>query len=282
MKGVGPVCMKRTGMTIKTIGIVLALLICIPVTSFSTPFELGLLTPSTDDSSTTNNKISQLLSPLQRGLVVPQQQAQLSSLMDGQIQAIHKNEGELFKKGEALVTFFCPIRKARRQQAQAALNAGKKRLKVNQKLATMRAVTPLDVALLEADVLQAEAELTVQRAMLEMCQIRAPFTGRISSVQVHAHESVAQGRPLLDVATEGNFEVRVIVPSNRYSTLHIGTLFSIHLTETGRSYPVRIIRLGGRIDPVSQTLPILGQIVGEFTELMPGMGGPVTFADPPP
>ena len=225
---------------------------------------------------------SEILSPQPRGLVVPYQEAQLSSQMDGQVQQIAKKEGEDFEKGEILVTFFCPIRIARLQQAQAALNATKSRLNVNQELVKIRAVSHLDVALIKAEVSQAKAEVAVQQAMVEMCQIQAPFAGRVSNVWVHPFESVAQGKPLLEVASNGSFEVRVIVPSQRYSMLHIGTLFSIQLEETGRSYPVRIIRLGGRIDPVSQTLPILGQIIGTFPELIPGMGGQVTFSAPTP
>lgn len=218
--------------------------------------------------------------PLPRGLIVPHQEAMLSSLMEGQIQTIHKQEGERFQQGEPLVTFFCPVRLARLQQSQAALTAGRKRLQANQKLASARSATPLDVALSEAEVLQAEAELAVQRAMADMCLIRAPFAGRVNTLQAHPHESVPQGKPLLDIATEGAFEVRVILPSYYYAAVQIGTRFSIHLDETRRTYPAQVIRTGGRIDPVSQTLPIVGQIVGVFPELLPGMGGVVTFPNP--
>lgn len=218
--------------------------------------------------------------PLPRGLIVPHQEATLSSLMEGQIQTIHKREGERFQQGEPLVTFFCPVRLARLQQSQAALTAGRKRLQANQKLAGARSATPLDVALSEAEVLQAEAEWAVQRAMADMCLIRAPFAGRVNTLQVHPYESVPLGKPLLDIATEGSFEVRVILPSYYFSAVQIGTPFSIHLDETRRSYPAQVIRTGGRIDPVSQTIPVVGQIVGAFPELLPGMGGAVTFPTP--
>ena len=267
----------------KPVFAMMVLLICLPTEVFSATF-LGETagSPPARQTSSFSGKIPDLRAPLPRGLVVPFQEAQLSSLMDGQIQRIHKQEGERFKKGEMLISFFCPIRRARVQQAQALLNAGNKRLKVNQELVTVRAASHLDVALIEAEVIQAKAELTVQKAMFKMCQIRAPFSGRVNSVQIHAHESVSQGQPLMDIASEGTFEVRVIVPSHRYASLHIGTDFSIHLKETGRSYPVQIIRIGGHIDPVSQTVPILGRIKGEFPELIPGMGGPVTFRNPTP
>ncbi|MBF0400631.1 MAG: HlyD family efflux transporter periplasmic adaptor subunit [Magnetococcales bacterium] len=218
--------------------------------------------------------------PLPRGLIVPHQEALLSSLMEGQIQTIHKQEGERFQPGEPLVTFYCPVRQARLQQSQAALTAARKRLRANRELAAVRSASPLDVALSEAELLQAEAELAVQSAMVDMCLVRAPFAGRVNTLQVHPYETVPQGKPLLDIASEGHFEVRVILPSYYYAVAQIGTEFSIHLEETRRSYPVRVIRTGGRIDPVSQTLPIVGQVVGTFPELLPGMGGPVSFPSP--
>lgn len=212
-----------------------------------------------------------------RGLLIAQQEAQLSSLMDGQIRQIHKREGERFAKKEILVSFFCPIQRARVQQARAALDAGRKRLQVKRELIAIRAATRLDVELMAAEVRQKEAELAIQQAMLDRCRIHAPFAGRISHVHIHAHESVKPGTPLLDIATEGRYEIKVMVPSRYYAKLKIGSPFAIHLQETNRSYPVHIIRMAGRIDPVSQTIAIVGQISGTFPELIPGMGGAVTF-----
>ncbi|WP_193771055.1 efflux RND transporter periplasmic adaptor subunit [Candidatus Magnetaquicoccus inordinatus] len=215
--------------------------------------------------------------PLPRGLLVPQREAWLSSLMEGQIEAIHKQEGELFQKNELLISFVCTVRQAKLHQTQATLLAARKKMQANRELVAVRAASRLELALNEAEVMQAEAELAVQKALVEMCSIRAPFAGRVHALSVHAHESVPQGKPLLDISSSGPFEVRVIVPSRYHAALPVGSSFSIFLEETRQSYPLQVIRSGGRIDPVSQTMPIVGRIQGEFQELLPGMGGPVTL-----
>ncbi|MBF0185851.1 MAG: efflux RND transporter periplasmic adaptor subunit [Magnetococcales bacterium] len=215
--------------------------------------------------------------PLPRGLIVPQQEAWISSLMEGRIVAIHKREGERFEKDELLLSFDCTVRQAKLQQVQATLQAARKKLQANRELVTVRAASRLDVALNEAEVLQAEAELAVQQAMVEMCRLRAPFAGRLHTIPVHAFESVPQGKPLLEISSTAVYEVRVIVPSRYHAGLPVGTTFTIFLEETGRSYPVQVVRSSGRIDPVSQTMPVVGRIQGDFPELLPGMGGPVTL-----
>ena len=217
--------------------------------------------------------------PTPRGLITARQEAVLSSRMAGRIQAIHRQEGERFAEGERLIDFFCPIRQARLKKARALLAAVDKRLAVQRELVKIRSASRLDLELLEAERLQAEAEVAVSRAESDMCRIQAPFDGRVAEVRAHAHESVPLGQPLLDVVSEGDFEVRVIVPSGRYARIRPGVRFDIHLEETGRHYPVEVLRLGGRIDPVSQTFRVIGRVIGDFPELIPGMSGPVRFAD---
>lgn len=242
---------------------------------------LPLAAASPLDDYRPDHRLMTRAEPNPRGLITPRQEAVLSSRMAGRIRVIHKKEGQRFEKKDPLVDFFCPIRRARLKKSRAALAAVDKRLAVHRELVEIRSASRLDLELLEAERLQAEAEVAVQRAESDMCHIRAPFAGRVTGVHANAHESVPLGQPLLDVVSRGDFEVRVIVPSSRYAQIRIGSDFSIHLEETGKRYPVRVIRLGGRIDPVSQTFRVIGRVQGHHPELIPGMGGPVRFGEGP-
>jgi hypothetical protein len=41
-----------------------------------------------------------------------------------------------------------------------------------------------------------------------------------------------------------------------------------------------VTRLGGRFDPVSQSIKVIGEIIGAAPELMAGMSGRATMAPP--
>jgi hypothetical protein len=58
-------------------------------------------------------------------------------------------------------------------------------------------------------------------------------------------------------------------------------VFQVQIEENGKTYPVRVTRLGGRVDPVSQSIKVIGEITEDAPELMPGMSGRVKFPPPP-
>lgn len=54
----------------------------------------------------------------------------------------------------------------------------------------------------------------------------------------------------------------------------------MHIEETDKTYAAKITRLGGRVDPVSQTIKVFGEISGAAPELMAGMSGRANIAAP--
>jgi hypothetical protein len=56
--------------------------------------------------------------------------------------------------------------------------------------------------------------------------------------------------------------------------------FQLHVDETGSSYPAKITRIGGRVDPVSQSIKVVGEITADAPELTAGMSGRAIIAAP--
>jgi hypothetical protein len=59
-----------------------------------------------------------------------------------------------------------------------------------------------------------------------------------------------------------------------------GCGFAVHIEESDKTYPAVIARVGGRVDPVSQTIKVFGEIQGDANDLMAGMSGRANI--PPP
>jgi hypothetical protein len=85
---------------------------------------------------------------------------------------------------------------------------------------------------------------------------------------------------LLDILDNRNLEVELIAPSRWLSWLKAGYGFQIRVEETDKTYPAKVTRLGGRVDPVSQSIKVIGVISGEAPELTAGMSGRATFLPP--
>jgi membrane fusion protein (multidrug efflux system) len=85
---------------------------------------------------------------------------------------------------------------------------------------------------------------------------------------------------LLDVLDDRNLDVELIVPSRWIGWLKPGYRFQVHIDETEKDYSARISRLGGRVDPVSQSIRVSGEITDPATELLAGMSGRTTITPP--
>ncbi|HET8807744.1 MAG TPA: HlyD family efflux transporter periplasmic adaptor subunit [Methylophaga sp.] len=72
---------------------------------------------------------------------------------------------------------------------------------------------PLRIDALKATLMRAEALLDQAEVDLQRTEIRAPFAGRITDIQVAVGERVQAGDPLLHLYDPGQLELRALIPS---------------------------------------------------------------------
>jgi RND family efflux transporter MFP subunit len=215
-----------------------------------------------------------------RAQLTPRDFTTLAAEIGAKVERIAVREGERFKKGEALVGFDCSIQRAQLAEARAALSAADKTVAVNQRLLELRTIGKLEseVALAERD--KARAKVDASAAVVSKCSVTAPFEGRVVEQKVRSQQFVQPGQALLDILDDSVLELDFVVPSKWLVWLKPGHVFQVDIDETGRTYPVKLIRVGARIDPVSQSVKVTGAIGGNFPELAAGMSGKVLLTPP--
>lgn len=198
--------------------------------------------------------------------------------LSARISSMPLREGDAFRAGQALVSFDCSLVQAQLRKAEAGAEAAQALADSNERLAELNSVGKYEVAHTAAKLKEAQAEVAVVRTMMSRCTIGAPFDGRIVRRHVAAHHYVQPGTPLLDILETGQLELQMIVPSRWLTWLKPGIAFQVEIEELGQTYPAKVQRLGAQIDPVSQTLPVIGVIEGPQATLLPGMSGWAVFA----
>jgi membrane fusion protein, multidrug efflux system len=212
-----------------------------------------------------------------RAQITPYQQTTLSAEIAANISKLPLREGESFKKDQQLVEFDCALLNAQLNKAEATAEVARQGLKVNKRLEEFNSVSTLEVDQATARVKETEAEREAMKVNVSKCSLVAPFSGRIAKLYVDAHQYVTPGKPLMDILDSSRLEVRLIVPSDWLKWLKSGDRFLIQIEELKRTYQARVVRLGARIDPVSQSLPIIGEIEGTHSDLLSGMSGWASF-----
>lgn len=208
-----------------------------------------------------------------RAQLVSIHQATLSSEMAGRIDNIAKRVGERFHKGDVLVSFDCALPNAQLTHAQAALTEAARTYEINRRAVAQKTTAQLELDIPAAEVLKAKADLAAAEAQVAKCSIPAPFDGVTIARKMQAFEYTTPGRPIIEVLDDRALEVELTAPSRSLAWLKPGTPFQLKLDENGKTYPGKVVRLGGRVDPASQSVKAIGELTGEAPDLMPGMSG---------
>ncbi|WP_231502067.1 efflux RND transporter periplasmic adaptor subunit [Herbaspirillum sp. RV1423] len=186
-------------------------------------------------------------------------------------------EGGRFQRGQPLVQFDCAVQNAQLNKARAILNAADKGWQANKRLAELNSVGKVELDNSEAEVAKSRADVAAQAAIVAKCAIAAPFSGRIAEQKIREQQFAQPGQALLEILDDSSLELEFIVPSRWLAWVKPGSTFQVRIDETGKAYPAKVQRLGARVDPVSQSVKVVGVIDGKFNELMAGMSGAVMF-----
>jgi membrane fusion protein, multidrug efflux system len=213
-----------------------------------------------------------------RAQLSPKRYATLVSEIGAKIERLPVQEGASFNQGDELIAFDCAMQKAQLEKAKAVLAATKKTYTSNQRLSELNSVGQLELELSESEVQKAQAELEISTAIVSKCNISAPYSGRMSDHKVREQEYVEPGQAMLEIIDDTVLEIEFIAPSRLLSWVKPGSKFRVRIDETGRSYPAKVLRIGAKVDPVSQTVKLIGAIDGTYPELVAGMGGRVSFS----
>lgn len=215
-----------------------------------------------------------------RAQLSPRRYTTLAAEVGARINRIELPEGARFRAGQTLVSFDCSLQQAQLQKAKASLAAAEQTYHANKRLAELNSVGKLELDVSQAEADKARAEVSLMNIALGKCRIAAPFNGRIAEQRAREQQFVQPGQALLDILDDSVLELDFIVPSKWLVWIKPNQTFQIAIDETGKTYRAKILRIGARVDPVSQSVKLTAAIDGQYDELMAGMSGKVLMAPP--
>ena len=212
-----------------------------------------------------------------RAQLVPKRFTTLSSEIAARIERLSVREGERFKEGQVLVGLDCALQRAALDEARATLAAAEKSRSVTKRMVELNSGGVLEADLAAAEAAKAQAKLQSAQVVLSKCAVTAPFPGRVVEQKVREHQYVQAGQPMLDILDDATLEVEFIAPSRALAWIKPGLAFEVRVDETEHAYQAKVTRIGAKVDPVSHSVKVVGEITGAFPALVAGMSGRVVF-----
>ncbi len=208
-------------------------------------------------------------------------QATFSSETAASVSNIPVKEGSTFQAGDILLQLDCRLQQAELKKALAVQSTTKMAKNAAIKLKSYGSISEFELVKATSDAEAADADVDKLRTIVEKCTIKAPFNGSVTDISVHSHESVKPGDPLLKIVSTENLELEIQVPSAWLAWLHVGSMFDVHLNDNNKKIMAKVTRIDPQIEPVSQSVKIIGTIITTNANLLPGMSGQAVFLDNP-
>jgi len=212
-----------------------------------------------------------------RGLVRALNQSAIATDLTAPVAKLNIREAQSFKKGDVLVTFDCERARAEQAAAEAVYREMTLTLESNTYLDRKGAVGRFEVEISRARVDKAGAEAAALKARLKQCEVVAPYDGRVAELSINEHEIPAPGKPFITLLDETSFEIDLIMPSGNLKQLKPGMEFKYHVDDTGHTYDAIVLRPGAAVDPVSQTVKVIGKFLHPEVDVIAGMTGTAEF-----
>jgi membrane fusion protein, multidrug efflux system len=214
-----------------------------------------------------------------RGVIQSISKIEIRTDLNVPVVSANFRKGMAFKKNDLLVSFDCSRIKAERSAANASANAASIELRQKRTLLKYGAAGKGDVDLAGASVSKSLAEREAIDQRIKDCTIKAPFNGRVVASSINALEMPKPGEPLLIIIDDSNLEVELVMPSQWLAKVKPNSLFAFTVDETGEIIKGTVDRFGAEVDPVSQTIEVIGKLQTASQSIRAGMSGSVIFED---
>jgi HlyD family secretion protein len=106
--------------------------------------------------------------------------------------------------------------------------------------------TPEEVAVAEAQVIQAQAAVSALQTQIDKMILRSPITGLVTSRSAHAGEAALAGATLLTVANLDEVKLTIYIPEDELGRVYLGQEVEVEVD----SFPGRVFR--GTVSYISQ------------------------------
>jgi membrane fusion protein (multidrug efflux system) len=190
----------------------------------------------------------------------------------GRIALIGFQEGQRVPRGATLVRLDPAINQAEVQQAQANLTLARAKYERANELQGKGFISGQAKDEAENNLKVAEAALALANARLARTEIKAPFAGVIGLRSVSVGDYVKEGADMVNLESIDALKVDFRVPEVYLKQVAVGQTLKVTLDALpGKSYDGKVFAINPLVDAAGRAMVIRAQVKNTDTALRPGM-----------
>jgi membrane fusion protein (multidrug efflux system) len=197
---------------------------------------------------------------------------EVSPEVSGTVAALNFLQGQDVKKGKMLVELVADSDIARLHSLQAASALAKTTYERDKQQFEFKAVSQQTLDIDKANLMQADAAVAEQQAMVNKKYIHALFSGRVGLRQVSVGQYLNAGTPVVSLQALNPIFLDFSVPQQNISMIHHGQ----KVTATSDAYPGeqftgRIVVINPEVDTTTLNVKVRAELKNPQLRLLPGM-----------
>jgi membrane fusion protein (multidrug efflux system) len=213
------------------------------------------------------------------GTAVANESVNITSKSSNLVMAVHFQDGQTVKRGQALVSLDDAQARADLAEASAALTESTSQYARARDLLSTRVVSQSQYEQLEATMKANQARVDAAQARLGDTVIRAPFAGRVGLRRVSVGSLVNPGAVITTLDDTSVMKVDFAVPENQLGSLRSGLDITARTAaHPDRELAGRVLTIDSRIDPATRSVTVRALVPNEGGLLRPGMYVNVSLA----
>lgn len=206
------------------------------------------------------------------GTLLANESVMIRPEIDGRIEAIHFQEGQLVRKGDRLVSLDASEVEAQLTSAVAAANLNRSRLKRSEELYAKKFISAQALDEARENLNQTNAREAEIRAKLAKNVVRAPFEGVPGLRQVSPGAYAKAGQDVARLEGIGTLKLDFRVPELYLSRIRTGQPLAVTVDAyAGETFNGSIYAIEPSVDEATRTVLIRARLPNPGVRLKPGM-----------
>ena len=220
--------------------------------------------------------------PVISGSLQPQIRADLRAEVAAMVIKVHKENGELVRKGDLLVSLDNSVLRDNLNSAEESMRAAAQSLdgaeRQYQRIKSLQAQGMVSLQGLEesenkrnsaqSEFVASKARVAAAKQQLDRTEVRAPFQGVVSARKASAGDTAQIGKELIQVIDPSSMRFEGQVSADQMSSLKVGQRVNFRINgvaQSGDQLGSRgtIKRIDGAANPVTRQVSVIVEIAGK-------------------
>jgi RND family efflux transporter MFP subunit len=220
--------------------------------------------------------------PVISGSLQPEIRADLRAEVAAMVIKVHKENGELVRKGDLLVSLDNSVLRDNLNSAEESMRAAAQSLdgaeRQYQRIKSLQAQGMVSLQGLEesenkrnsaqSEFVASKARVAAAKQQLDRTEVRAPFQGVVSARKASAGDTAQIGKELIQVIDPSSMRFEGQVSADQMSSLKVGQRVNFRINgvaQSGEQLGSRgtIKRIDGAANPVTRQVSVIVEIAGK-------------------